>query len=126
MSKKNMMTDKEIVKLAKSFRDKSTSDINEIIVQLNDVLEQQQQNNIRLIYEQLEIDIHNIGFENVQEFISAAESLGLLNLHEIQKKVPIRYRNPENLNETWTGRGKKPRWLVAKLEIGYNIEDFEV
>jgi DNA-binding protein H-NS len=28
-------------------------------------------------------------------------------------KVFPKYRNPKNRSETWTGRGKQPRWLVA-------------
>ena len=41
-----------------------------------------------------------------------------------RKSVEPRYRNPDNSAETWTGRGKQPRWLVAKLEQGAKPEDF--
>lgn len=44
----------------------------------------------------------------------------------IRKTVEARYRNPSNAADTWTGRGKKPRWLAAKLEAGANIEDFMI
>lgn len=39
---------------------------------------------------------------------------------------PVRpkYRNPANRSETWAGRGKQPRWLVAQLKGGKKIEDF--
>lgn len=40
------------------------------------------------------------------------------------KTVAPKYMNPENRSETWTGRGRKPRWLVAKLGKGAKIEDF--
>ena len=33
-----------------------------------------------------------------------------------RKAVEPRYRNKNNPSETWTGRGKQPRWLVAELE----------
>ncbi|WP_024891396.1 H-NS family nucleoid-associated regulatory protein [Luteimonas huabeiensis] len=39
-------------------------------------------------------------------------------------KVPPKYRNPANKAETWTGRGKHPRWLAAELAKGKKIEDF--
>ncbi len=40
-------------------------------------------------------------------------------------KVPPKYRNPDNKDETWTGRGKQPRWLVAELAKGNRkVEDF--
>lgn len=38
-------------------------------------------------------------------------------------KLPIRYRDGEN---TWTGRGKTPRWLAAKIAAGATREQFEV
>ena len=41
-----------------------------------------------------------------------------------RKKVEPRYRNPDNPNETWTGRGREPRWLVAALAAGKKLEDF--
>ncbi|AWV85217.1 H-NS histone family protein [Acinetobacter radioresistens] len=41
-----------------------------------------------------------------------------------RKSVEPRYRNTENPEETWTGRGKQPRWLVAALEKGAKLEDF--
>ena len=43
------------------------------------------------------------------------------------KPVAIKYRNPDNPAETWTGRGRPPRWLAAKLaKRGVSREDFAV
>jgi DNA-binding protein H-NS len=39
-------------------------------------------------------------------------------------KVLPKYRNPSAPEETWSGRGKQPRWLVAALQSGYKPEDF--
>ncbi len=41
-----------------------------------------------------------------------------------RKAVEPRYRNKGNGAETWTGRGKQPRWLVAELDKGAKLEDF--
>jgi DNA-binding protein H-NS len=41
-------------------------------------------------------------------------------------KVAPKYMNPDNKNETWTGRGRKPRWLAAKLSKGGKIDDFRI
>ena len=43
-----------------------------------------------------------------------------------RKPVEIRYRNPANDAETWTGRGKQPRWLAAAIAAGKALEDFAV
>jgi DNA-binding protein H-NS len=39
------------------------------------------------------------------------------------RPVAIKYRDGEN---TWTGRGNKPRWLVARLAEGKQLGDFAV
>jgi DNA-binding protein H-NS len=40
--------------------------------------------------------------------------------------VPPKYRNPDQPLETWAGRGKQPRWLVAQLRSGKRIDDFRI
>ena len=40
------------------------------------------------------------------------------------RTVPAKYANPDDPSETWTGRGRKPRWLSAKLKEGAKIEKF--
>lgn len=42
------------------------------------------------------------------------------------KGSAAKYVNPDNRTETWTGRGRKPNWLVAKLKKGANIADFAI
>ena len=39
-------------------------------------------------------------------------------------KVPPKYRNTADKTETWTGRGKQPRWLAAQVAKGKKVEDF--
>lgn len=38
-------------------------------------------------------------------------------------KVAPKYRNPANADETWTGRGRKPLWVIDFLASGRSIED---
>ena len=40
--------------------------------------------------------------------------------------VPVKYRNPANPSEKWTGRGMKPRWLRELIDQGRSLEEFEV
>ena len=37
-----------------------------------------------------------------------------------------KYFNPNQPSETWSGRGKPPRWLVAQLKSGRRVEDFRI
>jgi DNA-binding protein H-NS len=41
-------------------------------------------------------------------------------------RVFPKYRNPDEPSETWSGRGKQPRWLVAALKTGHRIEEFAI
>ncbi len=40
-----------------------------------------------------------------------------------REPVAPKYRHPENPSETWSGRGRKPKWVEAHLEAGGNMED---
>jgi DNA-binding protein H-NS len=40
------------------------------------------------------------------------------------RTVAAKYVNPDDPSETWTGRGRKPRWLTAKLQEGARLERF--
>ena len=40
------------------------------------------------------------------------------------KKVPPKYR--DSADNTWAGRGAKPRWLVAAIKEGKKLEDFAI
>lgn len=54
----------------------------------------------------------------IEEILKAGEKL--------EKKRSIKYRNTDNKEETWTGRGRKPTWLVEALAAGRDLEDFAI
>jgi DNA-binding protein H-NS len=41
-------------------------------------------------------------------------------------KVAIKYRNPDDPRQTWSGRGRQPRWLAALTLQGRRLEDFRI
>src|ERR1700760_3112163 len=41
-------------------------------------------------------------------------------------RVYPKYQNPNEPSETWSGRGKQPRWLTAALKTGHTIEEFAI
>jgi DNA-binding protein H-NS len=46
-----------------------------------------------------------------------------------QRKYPRvlpKYRNPDERSETWSGRGKQPRWMTRALQAGRTIEEFVI
>jgi DNA-binding protein H-NS len=42
------------------------------------------------------------------------------------RTVPIKYANPDDPSQTWTGRGRMPRWLAAKTRAGERLDKFKV
>lgn len=41
-------------------------------------------------------------------------------------KVPPKYRHPENPDRTWTGRGRRPRWVQDYINSGGDIEELRI
>lgn len=41
------------------------------------------------------------------------------------KGVP-KYANPNDKGQTWTGKGRKPKWVVDALEAGKSLDDLSI
>ncbi|MBN9889182.1 H-NS family nucleoid-associated regulatory protein [Salipiger abyssi] len=52
---------------------------------------------------------------SLDEILSAGGTKG-------SKGAP-KYANPTDPSQTWTGRGRKPNWVVEALESGKSMED---
>jgi len=39
-------------------------------------------------------------------------------------KAAPKYRNPDKPAETWSGRGRKPRWVEERLKAGALLDEF--
>jgi DNA-binding protein H-NS len=57
--------------------------------------------------------------------VTLSQVMGEGGAKERKAPLPVKYRNPHNPEETWSGRGRKPRWLtVALTSVGAKMEDF--
>ena len=43
-----------------------------------------------------------------------------------RKPAKPKYANPADKSETWSGRGRKPRWIEAALKSGKKLEDMKI
>lgn len=60
--------------------------------------------------------------------LADSSGAGLSPIGKARRKYPRvlpKYRNPQT-SETWSGRGKRPRWLVAAMKTGRRIEEFRI
>ena len=67
----------------------------------------------------LEAHARSLGF-------SLAELTGI-QVTRTSKRAPatVKYRNPANLTETWSGRGRKPRWYDTLIASGVRADDLK-
>lgn len=61
----------------------------------------------------------------VKDYGFSLEELVGANKRGASKSV-ARYRHPENASKTWTGRGRKPGWVIEHLEGGGTLEDLAI
>lgn len=41
-------------------------------------------------------------------------------------KVAPQYENPQDKSQTWTGRGRQPKWIADGIAGGKKLEDFKI
>jgi len=67
-----------------------------------------------------------------EELRAIAEKAGFHLNERFGKRGPkkgsgaAKYRNPADHSQTWTGRGRKPNWLVVAVKKGAKIESFAI
>ena len=42
------------------------------------------------------------------------------------RTVAPKYRHPADASQTWTGRGKQPRWVAEQLASGKSLDDLRI
>ncbi len=77
--------------------------------------------------EELQEEQRKQAFDKVQ---AAAEAVGMSPAELLKhfgvgarpkKLVKPKYRNPDNPDQTWSGRGRKPEWVVTCLDGGQEL-----
>ncbi|WP_313250746.1 H-NS histone family protein [Stenotrophomonas indicatrix] len=73
---------------------------------------------------------HGYTIEELYGAISTASSepskkrAGWKSAKSAGSKVAPKYRNPANPSETWSGRGRQPRWMAALVQKGKEPSEF--
>ncbi|AGI69912.1 histone-like H-NS family protein [Octadecabacter antarcticus 307] len=57
--------------------------------------------------------------------LSLDEVMGTPMLNKDGKRsYPPLYRNPDDIEQTWSGRGRRPLWLHKMLETGHDLSEY--
>ena len=66
--------------------------------------------------------------QQIDDLVDASE----FSLQEVLEAKPMRkpvlpkYKNPNDAEQTWTGRGRRPRWVEDCLSGGMSLEDIAI
>lgn len=95
----------------------NVNELQELIQQAETLSVRKQETQMMEAYKQFESIAQECN-STISEILGAGRKLASLR--------SVRYANPENSEETWTGRGRKPLWLIAALEDGRKLSEFKV
>jgi DNA-binding protein H-NS len=80
--------------------------------------------------ERMKAEKHNSERVELREKLTALAKQHGFDIHELfgkagkgRGKVAVKYRDPSNPSNTWTGRGRMPRWMVAATKGGKAEKD---
>lgn len=97
--------------------------LEQLAQQAADMIGVRRQQDLKDGYAKVEQIAHDLGV-SVDELLTVGRSSKPARKTSTRKPVEIRYRNSTDSSQTWTGRGKQPRWLVAAIATGATKEDF--
>jgi DNA-binding protein H-NS len=85
---------------------------------------------VRLTSEKRELEKRLERLRRDKQVPSLRSSNGMKDLARAPRRkyprVYPKYQNPQEPSETWSGRGKTPRWLVSALKTGHKLEEFAI
>ncbi|MEZ5777058.1 MAG: H-NS histone family protein [Paracoccaceae bacterium] len=96
----------------------SLKDLRELKKQVDKMIAGFEARKKREALDALEVKAKSLGF-------SLAELVGSSGVKR-RKPAKPKYANPANKSETWTGRGRKPRWVEAALKSGKSLDDLAI
>ena len=85
-------------------------------------IKDRQQQEVRQAREQIMAIARDAGV-SVKELLAASAKKAK---KESGQKVKPQYQNPENISQTWTGRGRQPRWIADGVAGGKKLDDFRM
>lgn len=96
--------------------DLSVDQLNKLKADIEVAAQQRRQTELLDVRNKLEALIDNSPF-TLDEVLEA---------RKLRKPVAPKYRHPEDASMTWTGRGRRPRWVDDCLDSGHSMDDLVI
>ncbi len=94
------------------------------VSELNQLIKEAQRTIQKRKREQKKALLEKFKAQAAEEGLSLDEVLGKAGVK--RPKVSPKYCNPADPAQTWTGRGRKPLWVVAALDSGKSMDDLAI
>jgi DNA-binding protein H-NS len=98
------------------------NDLKRLQLEIENEIQNRQQIELRKAREQILAIARDLGVA-VEELVAATPGKQRSN---VGAKVKPQYENPADKSKTWSGRGRKPRWLVDALNNGKTLGDLKI
>jgi DNA-binding protein H-NS len=88
-------------------------------------IKERQQNEVKKAREQIQAIAQSLGV-SVEDLLSSAGKSGATGKRGTGTKVEAQYQNPADSSQTWTGRGRQPKWIAEGIAGGKKLEEFKI
>jgi DNA-binding protein H-NS len=96
---------------------KSIDELKKLQDEIASQIEETERNVVIDFYESFNKKAQEMGFESIQDLHSTyLEYKALAKKNSKKVQIDPVYRSSKNPSDTWTGRGKHPRWLVQEAK----------
>jgi DNA-binding protein H-NS len=104
----------------------SDEEIERFIVELEAVQKKRREEKRQALKDQIEGMVKEHGISLAELFPKTGKDRTQLKEKRTGVGQKVKYRNPVDSSQTWTGKGRKPAWLIEALTSGKTLEDFAV
>ena len=103
----------------------SLGDLRNLQEQVKQEMKKREQQELQKAREQIIAIAQSVGLP-LKDLISASGRGGKGAPGGSTGTVAVRYRNPNNASQQWTGRGRQPKWVKEWVEGGKSLDNLRV
>lgn len=106
---------------AKDLTQLNLNELKQLQVDIENEIKDRQKQEVKNAREQILSIAQSLGL-SVEELVRNAEKKSKSKAAEVRAQ----YHNPTDEHQTWSGRGRQPKWIVKALAEGKKLDDFRI